>query len=201
MLMPREYIEIRFHGRAGQGIVTASQLLSASFFLEGKYPQSVPIYGPQRRGAPVTVFLRVGDEKIRLRSWIEKPQYVVLLDATLAQMVNVTDGLRPGGTILVNSASTGATFEVNPIFRLAGVPADEIAYEFGLGSAPYPNINTLVLAAFSKVTGLVSLESLIHVAKEAFPPKDDRMEQGMRKAYELAWESTGVEQLASEGSE
>jgi 2-oxoacid:acceptor oxidoreductase gamma subunit (pyruvate/2-ketoisovalerate family) len=185
--MVKEYIEVRFHGRGGQGIVTASALLSQAFFLEGKYPQSVPLYGPQRRGAPVTVFLRVGDDKINLRAWVYTPEYVVVLDDSLLDIANVTQGVPEVGMILVNTAHTSQE-ELGLVgpYSLAGVDADEIAYRLGLGGPPYPRINTLMLAAFSKITNLVSLESVIQAAKQKFPPKDDRMETGMREAYERA---------------
>jgi 2-oxoacid:acceptor oxidoreductase gamma subunit (pyruvate/2-ketoisovalerate family) len=186
--MPEKYIEVRFHGRGGQGIVTASALLSQAFFIEGMYPQSVPLYGPQRRGAPVTVFLRVGDKQIRQRSWIYNPQYVIVLDDSLVEIANVTQGVPDGGTFLVNTPhkESGALGLDNSSFKVAGLDADEIAYRLKLGGPPYPRINTLMLAAFSRVTQLVSLESVIQAAKEKFPPKDKRMESGMREAYERA---------------
>jgi 2-oxoacid:acceptor oxidoreductase gamma subunit (pyruvate/2-ketoisovalerate family) len=184
--MAQKYTEVRFHGRGGQGIVTASALLSQTFFYEGKYPQSVPLYGPQRRGAPVTVFLRVGDQRIHQRSWIYHPQYVVVLDDSLVEIANVTQGVPNGGTILLNTPKTCGDALGLDGFRVAGVDADEIAYRLELGGPPYPRINTLMLAAFAKVTGLVALESVIRAAKEKFPPKDDRMESGMREAYERA---------------
>jgi len=184
--MVKEYIEVRFHGRGGQGIVTASAVLSQAFFLEGKYPQSVPLYGPQRRGAPVTVFLRVGEKKIHLRSWVYAPQYVVVLDESLIEIASVTQGVPKGGTILVNAPHISREVLGLEGFRLVGVDADEIAYRLGLGGPPYPRINTLMLAAFSRVTQLVSLESVIQAAKQKFPPQDERMETGMREAYERA---------------
>ncbi|MFZ5916448.1 MAG: 2-oxoacid:acceptor oxidoreductase family protein [Chloroflexota bacterium] len=185
--MANKYTEVRFHGRGGQGIVTASALLSQAFFYEGKYPQSVPLYGPQRRGAPVTVFLRIGNHQIHQRSWVYNPEYVVVLDDSLIQIANVTQGVPQGGTILVNTPhSDKHALSLGDSFTVAGVDADEIAYRLGLGGPPYPRINTLMLAAFSKVTGLISLASVIRAAKEKFPPKDDRMESGMRQAYERA---------------
>jgi pyruvate ferredoxin oxidoreductase gamma subunit/2-oxoisovalerate ferredoxin oxidoreductase gamma subunit len=185
--MKMDYIEVRFHGRGGQGIVTASALLSQAFFLEGKYPQSVPLYGPQRRGAPVTVFLRVGEDKINMRSWVYTPEHVVVLDDSLIEVANVTQGVPDGGLILVNTPhDSQEALGLNGPYRLAGVDADEIAYRLGLGGPPYPRINTLMLAAFSRITQLVSLESVIRAAKEKFPPKDDRLETGMREAYERA---------------
>jgi len=185
--MSKDYIEIRFHGRGGQGIVTASALLSQAFFHEGKYPRSVPLYGPQRRGAPVVVFLRVGEEKIRQRSWVYHPKYVVVLDDSLVEIANVTQGVPKGGTFLLNTThSTKEELGLNPSFQVAGVDADEIAYRLKLGGPPYPRINTLMLGAFARITGLVSLDSVIRAAKERFPPKDNRMELGMREAYEKA---------------
>ena len=185
--MPRRYTEIRFHGRGGQGIVTASALLSHAFFYEGKYPQSVPLYGPQRRGAPVTVFLRIGEEKILRRSWIYNPQYVVVLDDSLIQMADVSSGMPEGGLVLVNTASLGKDgFGFRDDLRVAGVDADEIAYRLELGGPPYPHINTLMLAAFCKLTELVSLETVCRAAQERFPSGHDRVERGMREAYERA---------------
>lgn len=183
--MTKAYDEIRFHGRGGQGIVTASALLAQAFFYEGRYPQSVPVYGPQRRGAPVTVFLRVADQKIYQRSWIYNPKYVVILDGSLIKITDVTQGVPKDGLILVNTPYTNReALGLGCSFQVAGVDADEIAYRLGLGGPPYPRINTLMIAAFAKVTGLVSLETVIRAAKERFPPKDDRMESGMREAYE-----------------
>ncbi len=183
--MTKAYDEIRFHGRGGQGIVTASALLAQAFFYEGRYPQSVPVYGPQRRGAPVTVFLRVADQKIYQRSWVYHPRYVVVLDGSLIKIADVTQGVPDGGLILVNTPHNDReALGLGCSFQVAVVNADEIAYRLGLGGPPYPRINTLMIAAFSKVTGLVSLETVIRAAKERFPPKDDRMELGMREAYE-----------------
>lgn len=185
--MTKDYIEIRFHGRGGQGIVTASALLSQAFFYEGKYPRSVPLYGPQRRGAPVTVFLRVGEDKIHERSWVYHPQYVVVLDDSLIEIANVTQGVPKGGTIMLNTPQTTCrSLGLDASLKVAGVDADEIAYRLELGGPPYPRVNTLMLAALAKVTGLVCLESVIRAAKEKFPPKDNRMESGMREAYESA---------------
>jgi pyruvate ferredoxin oxidoreductase gamma subunit len=185
--MVKKYDEIRFHGRGGQGIVTASTLLSQAFFYEGRYPQSVPLYGPQRRGAPVTVFLRVGDDTIFQRSWIYNPGYVVVLDDSLIAIAGVTKGVPAGGTFVVNTPFTDKhALGLDTCFKVAGVDADEIAYRLKLGGPPYPRINTLMLAAFAKTTGLVSLDSVIRAAKDKFPPKDDRMELGMREAYERA---------------
>ncbi len=185
--MTAEYLEIRFHGRGGQGIVTASALLSQAFFVEGKYPQSVPLYGPQRRGAPVTVFLRVGEHEIHRRSWIYNPQYVIVLDDSLIEMAGVAQGVPAGGTFLVNTAHTNRhALGLDRAFQVAGVDADEIAYRLKLGGPPYPRINAPMLAAFARITGLVSLESVIEAARTRFPSQNEQTEAGMREAYERA---------------
>ena len=185
--MSSKHIEIRFHGRGGQGIVTASALLSEAFFREGKYPQSVPLYGPQRRGAPVTAFLRVGEDRVHERFWIHSPGYVVVLDDSLVRIANVEEGVPEGGVFLFNTAAEDReALGLDGEYKIAGVDADHIAMNFELGDFPYPRINTLMLAAFSKITGLVDVESVISAAKDRFPPKDDRMETGMRQAYKRA---------------
>lgn len=185
--MKPKYTEIRFHGRGGQGIVTASALLSQAFFFEGKYPRSLPLYGPQRRGAPVTVFLRVGDEEMGERSWIYNPQFIVVLDDSLIEIASVTDGMPEGGIVVLNTMRKAREdLDMAPTLRIAAVDADEIAYRLKLGGPPYPRINTLILAAFARMTDLVSLDSVIRAAVERFPSKDDRMETGMREAYEGA---------------
>src|SRR5574342_867198 len=96
--------ELRFHGRGGQGTVVASKLLAVALFHEGRQVQSFPAFGVERRGAPVTAFLRVSDAPILLRCEITQPDALVILDATLIGATDVTAGLKPGGSILINSA-------------------------------------------------------------------------------------------------
>ena len=97
-------IEIRFHGRGGQGSVTAAEILAKAVFEEGKYTQAFPSFGVERRGAPVTAFARISDEPIRRRYQIYNPQYVVVLDETLANVVNLTSGIqKDNGAVLVNT--------------------------------------------------------------------------------------------------
>jgi len=95
--------EIRIHGRGGQGSVTAAELLAVAAFEDGKYSQAFPFFGVERRGAPVTAFTRLSDKKIRLRSQIYEPDYVIVQDATLVSAVDVTAGLKPDGIVIVNS--------------------------------------------------------------------------------------------------
>jgi Pyruvate/2-oxoacid:ferredoxin oxidoreductase gamma subunit len=102
-------------------------------------------------------------------------------------IAHVTQGVPEGGTVLLNTAHmTRKELNLGCSLKVAGVDADEIAYRLELGGPPYPRINTLMLGAFAHITGLVSLDSVIRAAKEKFPPKDNRMELGMREAYERA---------------
>ena len=96
-------IEVRWHGRGGQGAVTSVELLAVAAIGVGKYAQGFPSFGPERRGAPVTAFSRIDEKKIKVRSGIYKPDVVVVLDSSLIGLVNVTDGLKPDGILIVNT--------------------------------------------------------------------------------------------------
>src|SRR5512137_1335647 len=99
-------IEVRWHGRGGQGAVTSVELLAQAAIGVGKYAQGFPSFGPERRGAPVAAFSRIDDKKIKVRSGIYKPDVVIVLDSSLIGLVNVTDGLKPDGVLIVNTART-----------------------------------------------------------------------------------------------
>jgi pyruvate ferredoxin oxidoreductase gamma subunit len=162
-------IEVRFHGRGGQGAVVASELLAQALYLDGKYPQSFPFFGVERRGAPVTAYTRVDDRPIPLRTSVTTPDVVVVLEAGLLLRVPVTDGLRSGGVLLVNSPRPPeALGELGP-FHVAAVDATRIALDRGLGTPTLPIVNTAVLGAFARATGVVSLEA-VREAIDAFVP-------------------------------
>ena len=95
--------EIRFHGRGGQGAVTAADILAVASFKDGKFCQAFPVFGTERRGAPVAAFVRISDSFIRIRSQIYSPDYVVVQDSSLIDVIDVADGLVPGGIILINT--------------------------------------------------------------------------------------------------
>ncbi len=101
-------IEIRWHGRGGQGAVTSVELLALAAIEEGKYAQGFPSFGPERRGAPVAAFNRVDDRQIKVRSGIYHPDVVIVLDEGLVGLVNVTEGLKPGGILLISTSKTKA---------------------------------------------------------------------------------------------
>src|SRR3989304_5456387 len=124
--MGSSMMEIRFHGRGGQGAVLASEILAHAAFREGFHVQSFPFFGVERRGAPVTAHTRIDDRPIRIRSDVYEPDYVVVLDASLLRVLDVTQGLRRGGTVLVNADRGPGAFALPP-GRTATVDAAAVA--------------------------------------------------------------------------
>jgi len=178
-------IEVRFHGRGGQGAVVASEILAAALFAEGKHVQAFPAFGIERRGAPVTAFLRMSSSPIRLRCQIESPDHVVILDPTLIPVVDVTAGLKPGGWIVVNTdhAPSSFAFLAAQRWRVASVDAAAIAIRHQLGGRTNPIVNTAILGAFAYVTGLVKLESIIQAIEEGVPLKPNQNREAAREAF------------------
>ncbi len=176
-------IEIRFHGRGGQGAVVASKVLAVAFFHEGFYVQSFPAFGVERRGAPVMAFLRVDRNPILLRMNIYQPDHLIILDPTLIGAVDVTSGLKPDGWILINSHHPPETFHTFEHFRVATVDATSIAIRNGLGSRTNPIVNTAILGGFARVTGLVGIDSIALSIREETPGKKDENARAAREAY------------------
>jgi 2-oxoisovalerate ferredoxin oxidoreductase gamma subunit len=177
-------IEVRFHGRGGQGAQMASKVLAVAFFHEGFYVQSFPAFGVERRGAPVMAFLRIDRQPIQLRVNIYKPDYLVVLDPTLIGTADVTSGLRPKGWILINSSQPPEVFGHLKDFQIATVDATSIAIRYGLGSRTSPIVNTAILGAFSKVTGLVGIDSVALSIREELTAKKDENAKAAREAYQ-----------------
>jgi 2-oxoacid:acceptor oxidoreductase gamma subunit (pyruvate/2-ketoisovalerate family) len=177
--------ELRFHGRGGQGTVVASKLLAVALFREGRQVQSFPAFGVERRGAPVTAFLRVSDAPILLRCEITQPDDLVILDATLIGATDVTAGLKAGGSILINSQrSPDAYPDLAGRFRVATVDASAIAQRFGLGSKTQPIVNTAILGALAVATELVTLDSVCEAIREEVPHKPEANMHAARAAAE-----------------
>ena len=176
-------IEIRFHGRGGQGAVTASRILATAAFLEGKHSQSIPMYGTERRGAPVTAFVRIGDKDKMVRSLVHDPDYVVVLDPLLRKSVNITMGLKESGVLIINSTVTPDKIELDKKVTTATVDATGIALEV-LGR---PITNTAILGAFCKATGAVKLESVLEAVKQTW---SGRLAEMNVKAVEEAYNRT-----------
>jgi 2-oxoacid:acceptor oxidoreductase gamma subunit (pyruvate/2-ketoisovalerate family) len=177
-------IEIRFHGRGGQGAQVASKVLAVAFFHEGFYVQSFPAFGVERRGAPVMAFLRVDQQIIYLRVNIYEPDHIVVLDPTLIGAVDVTSGLKQNGWVIINSHQPPEEFNHLRGFRMATVDATSIAIRNGLGSRTNPIINTAILGAFSKVTGLVGIDSVALSIREEVPGKKNENAKAAREAYQ-----------------
>ncbi len=178
-------IEIRFHGRGGQGAVVASEILADALFQEGKSVQAFPAFGVERRGAPVAAFLRCNDHPIRLRCQIEHPDHVVVLDPTLLRAVDVTAGLKAGGWLVINSErnpDSFGEFETGG-WRVATVDASRLALDHELGGRTTPIVNTAILGAFARVTGVVKLESVVNAIRRGVPLKPENNVEAAREAY------------------
>jgi 2-oxoacid:acceptor oxidoreductase gamma subunit (pyruvate/2-ketoisovalerate family) len=162
--------ELRIHGRGGQGAVVASKVLASALFAEGRSVQAFPAFGVERRGAPVTAFVRHSSGPILLRCEIERPDDLIVLDPTLIKAVDVTLGLEPGGTILINSDRAPETYAALAArYRVALVDASAIARAHHLGSKTQPMVNTAILGAFAADSGMVGLEAICAAIAEAVP--------------------------------
>lgn len=176
--------ELRIHGRGGQGAVIASKLLASALFLEGQSVQSFPAFGVERRGAPVTAFLRFSLEPILLRCEISAPDDLVVLDPTLIHAIDVTAGLKPGGSILIASDLPPSGYpELVKRFRVGTVDAAAIAERFQLGSKTQPIVNTAILGACAAFLDCVSIESVCRAIRDEIPV---RAEDNVRAAREAA---------------
>jgi pyruvate ferredoxin oxidoreductase gamma subunit len=182
LVNPEKIIEIRLHGRGGQGAVTSAEILSAAAISEGKYAQAFPSFGPERRGAPVQAFVRISaDQPIRDRSSITEPDVVVVLDPGLLRIVNVTSGLKPGGIIIVNSVKNAEQIrrEFNINATLAVVGATKIATE----TLGVPIVNTTMIGAILKATEVVKMESLYEPLMTRFGKNGEKNINAMKRAY------------------
>ncbi|MFX1519502.1 MAG: 2-oxoacid:acceptor oxidoreductase family protein [Promethearchaeota archaeon] len=158
--------EVRFHGRGGQGVVTASRLLANAAILEGKWIQAFPEFGPERAGAPIKGFTRISDEKFTIKSAIYTPDVVAVIDPTLPRLVPVTEGLKEDGVLVINTPSTpeAVKSELNVQGTVGAVNATNIALE----TIGRPIANTAILGALVKSTNLVKLDSIIEALLEIF---------------------------------
>ena len=181
-------IEIRWHGRGGQGAKTASLLLADAAFNTGKYIQGFPEYGPERMGAPITAYNRISNSPITIHSNIYEPDYVVVVDDTLLETVDVTSGLKENGAIVINTIKDNNTLKKalkNYKGSIYKIDAKKISME-ALGRY-FPN--TPMLAAIVKVTGIMSDEAFLEDMKGSFKhkfAKKPEVIEGNMKALELA---------------
>ena len=166
-------LQIRIHGRGGQGVVSAAEMLSIAAFEQGRHAQAFPSFGSERTGAPVVAFCRIDDRDIRLREPILAPDVLIVQDPTLLHQVDVFQGLQPDGYVLINSKRNFDELGLDDITkrfrreRLITVPASEIALKH-LGR-PLPN--AVLLGGFAALSGLVTLEAVAHAIAEKFSGK------------------------------
>ena len=166
----KDIVEIRWHGRGGQGAKTASLLLADAAFNTGKYVQGFPEYGPERMGAPITAYNRISDQRSTVHTHIYFPDYVVVVDETLLSAVDVTAGLKKEGAIVINSSKSPA--ELRPLLkgyegRVCTIDAGKISEE-ELGKN-FPN--TPMLAAIVRVSGVIGEEEFIKDMEGSFKHK------------------------------
>lgn len=184
----KDLIEIRWHGRGGQGAKTASLLLADAAFNTGKYIQGFPEYGPERMGAPITAYNRISNTPIRIHSNIYEPDYVVVVDDSLLEAVDVTAGLKPDGAIVINTTKSGN--ELKPLLNgytgdVYTIDARKISLET-LGKY-FPN--TPMLAAIVKVSGVIEEKDFLADMEGSFKhkfAKKPEVVDGNMKALEMA---------------
>ena len=181
--MTNQLIEIRWHGRGGQGAVTSAELVAQAAISEGKFGQAFPAFGPERRGAPVMSFVRISNQRIRIRAEIIQPDIVVVLDPSLITVANVASGLKPEGTLIINTTKTPDQIkgEFGFNFRIATIDATGIAKEI-LG---VPITNTTMVGALIKANNVVRMESMIEPLNQRFGRIAEKNLNAMKKSYEL----------------
>jgi len=175
-------IEMRFHGRGGQGAVTSAELVAQAAIDTGKCATAFPSFGPERRGAPVVAFARVADEPIRVRAKVYTPDVVIVLDPSLLEIANPAEGLRGDGALVINSSKDAQTIrkELGYEGKLALVDASRIAREvIGL-----PITNTTMVGALVKATGVVDVAALEGPFERRFGKIAARNLQAMKRAWE-----------------
>lgn len=164
--------QIRIHGRGGQGVVTAAEMLSVAAFIEGRCAQAFPSFGSERMGAPVMAFCRIDDKEIRLREPVLEPDALIIQDPTLLHQVDLFKGLRSTGYILINSTRGLDELGLREFARgfrpknLCTLAATELALKHVGRAVP----NVPLLAGFAAITGEVKLDSVIAAIRERFPP-------------------------------
>ena len=176
--------EIRFHGRGGQGTVVASKVLASAIAHEGKHIQAFPEFGVERRGAPVTAYLRIDDTDIYEKSKIYEPDHVIVLDPTLLNTVKVTEGLKKGGWIIVNTEKEPSELPFNGEYRLATIDARAIAERLGLGPKTAPIVNTAILGSVVRTLGLCQYDSLAEAIDKEVPIKKKENKEAAKESFE-----------------
>ena len=182
-------LQVRIHGRGGQGVVSGAEVLAVAAFLEGRHAQAFPSFGSERMGAPVMAFCRIDERPIRLREPVMEPDALIIQDATLLHQVDLFQGLSRSGAVLINSSrpldelGLSSLLERTPDVRLFALAATEIAVRHV--GRPVPNMP--LLAAFAALTRVIGLESVIAAIRDKFPPRlADPNIAAAREAFDVA---------------
>ena len=186
----KDLVEIVFHGRGGQGSVTAANLLVAAALKDGnKGVQAFPLFGAERRGAPVRAFARISDEEIHLRSEVYFPDIVIVLDESIIGIVDVLKGLKKGGKILINTTKEPEDFDFSNKYQVATVDATGVAIKHDILVGGIPVVNTPILGAVPKILDRVTLPSIQAVIKNKWKGEGGEINV---KATQDAYESVEV---------
>jgi len=177
-------IEIRFHGRGGQGTVIASILLAKALFQAGYQVQSFSVFGVERRGAPVEAYVRLDKEDILVRTNVYNPDHVVVQDHTLLRNIDVSRGLKPEGWIIINSPGPPADLSPFAGFRLAFVDASRIALRNHLGTRTHPIVNTPMIGAFARVFDMPPMDAIADAIREEVPVEVEGNIKAAQEAYD-----------------
>jgi 2-oxoacid:acceptor oxidoreductase gamma subunit (pyruvate/2-ketoisovalerate family) len=179
--------EIRWHGRGGQGAITAAKILAQAAFREGyRGITAAPAFGAERRGAPVSASTRLSHEPIMVMSQVENPDVVIVLDDTLLKHDGVLDGLAKGGWLIVNSRQEPEQLNCQGEFNVATADATAICRDLGLIVTGLTIVNTAILGAFVRATGLLNIDSIEKAIRERFPEADiDINLAAIEKTYEI----------------
>ncbi|MFC1733949.1 pyruvate ferredoxin oxidoreductase subunit gamma [candidate division KSB1 bacterium] len=157
-------IEVRIHGRGGQGAVTTGQIIAIASLYDNKYSQTFPHFGVERRGAPVEAYVRIDKSFIDLRSEVYNPDVVLVLEPSLIHAVDVTKGLKHGGTVIVNTSKKARELKIKGEFKVHTIDASSIAMKI----FKRPIVNTPIIGAFSAITKMVSIKSLQRAIDDKF---------------------------------
>ena len=181
-------IEVRWHGRGGQGAVTASRLLAKAASYENIWAQSIVFFGAERRGAHVAAYTRLSDKVIKYHHFVHNPDYIVVLAPQLLETVDVTSGLKENGTMVLNYKDENVDKLLEKFdgkWKIAVVDATQIAIDLNLFVAGIPVVNTIMLGAFAKAAGLPSIDSVSKAITEYWPEEIAKTNiEGAKLAYE-----------------
>jgi len=188
----KSLVEICFHGRGGQGAVTAANLLASAALHDGnKGVQAFPFFGAERRGAPVRAFARISGDEIHLRSEVYNPDIVIVLDESIMEIVDVLKGVKPSGKVLINTRKKPQDFEFSKQYNVATVDATGIALKYDILVGGIPVVNTPILGSVPKILNRVTLKSIQQAINSKWTKKKELSERNI-KATQDAYDQTEV---------